>query len=52
LVFEPAKERGSGYEFETRSSAVRSSKEYIPGVEKGLASLKETGVIAASLSLI
>ncbi len=45
LAFTPG-EPGSGYQF--KSSIVGGSvpKEYIPGVEKGLASARETGVLA------
>ncbi len=45
LVFEP-QERGLGYEFESEIVGGAVPKEYIPGVEKGLLSAKETGRIA------
>jgi len=45
LVFEPG-ERGSGYEFLSEIVGGAVPKEYIPGVEKGLAAAKETGSIA------
>ncbi|HTK85493.1 MAG TPA: elongation factor G [Patescibacteria group bacterium] len=45
LVFEPG-ERGSGFEFLNEIVGGAVPKEYIPGVEKGLESAKETGVIA------
>lgn len=45
LVFEPL-EAGSGFQFEAKVVGGSVPKEYIPGVEKGLTSIKETGVIA------
>ena len=45
LVFEPA-EKGSGFEFINEIVGGAVPKEFIPGVEKGLKSAKETGVIA------
>ncbi|MBV6632931.1 MAG: elongation factor G [Alphaproteobacteria bacterium] len=39
-------ERGAGYEFSSSIVGGSVPKEYIPGVEKGLASAKESGVIA------
>ena len=37
---------GSGYQFESKVVGGSVPKEYIPGVEKGLESIKDTGVIA------
>ena len=45
LTFTPG-ERGSGYEFSSTIVGGSVPKEYIPGVEKGLLSAKETGIIA------
>jgi elongation factor G len=45
VVFEP-NEPGAGYEFENEIVGGAIPKEYIPGVEKGLNSAKETGIIA------
>ncbi|HEY9344878.1 MAG TPA: elongation factor G, partial [Inquilinus sp.] len=45
LVFEPLP-AGSGYQFESSVIGGTVPREYIPGVEKGLNSSKETGVIA------
>jgi elongation factor G len=45
LAFEPA-EPGAGYEFESKIVGGSVPKEYIPGVEKGLASAKENGLLA------
>ncbi len=45
LVFEPL-EAGSGFVFESKIVGGAVPKEYIPGVEKGLELIKETGVIA------
>ena len=38
--------RAPGFKFEPRSSAARCPKEYIPGVEKGLNSAVQNGIIA------
>jgi elongation factor G len=43
IVFEPAK--GDGYAFDSKIVGGNIPKEYIPGVEKGLMSAKETGVL-------
>jgi len=43
LVFDPAP--GEGYAFESKIVGGNVPKEYIPGVEKGLASAKDTGVL-------
>jgi elongation factor G len=45
LVFEPL-EVGEGFVFENKIVGGSVPKEYIPGVEKGLASVKDSGVIA------
>ncbi|MDA1308959.1 MAG: elongation factor G [Proteobacteria bacterium] len=45
LVFEPL-ETGSGFVFENKVVGGSVPKEFIPGVEKGLTSSKESGVIA------
>jgi elongation factor G len=45
LVFEP-QEPGKGYEFVSEIVGGAVPKEYIPGVEKGLKSAQETGIIA------
>jgi elongation factor G len=45
LLFEPL-ETGSGFVFENKVVGGSVPKEYIPGVEKGLMSSKESGVIA------
>ncbi len=45
LQFEPG-ERGSGFVFESKIVGGNVPKEYIPGVEKGLKSSMETGVMA------
>ena len=45
LKFEPG-ERGSGFVFESKIVGGNAPKEYIPGVEKGLKSSMETGVMA------
>ena len=45
IRFEPG-EVGSGFVFETDLTGGSVPKEFIPGVEKGLESIKETGVIA------
>ncbi len=44
LLFEPG-EPGSGYQFESKIVGGSVPREYIPGVEKGLASARESGVI-------
>ena len=45
LTFEPG-EPGSGYSFESAVTGGNVPKEYVPGVEKGLASAKENGLLA------
>ncbi len=45
LVFEPG-EPGSGYQFENKVVGGNVPKEYVPGVEKGLVSAKENGLLA------
>ena len=45
LRFEPAKP-GEGYEFESEVVGGSVPKEFVPGVVKGLASARETGVLA------
>ena len=45
LVFEP-NEKGAGYEFVNEIVGGAIPKEYIPGVEKGLESAQQTGVVA------
>jgi elongation factor G len=45
LVFAPG-EPGSGYTFESKIVGGNVPREYIPGVEKGLASEKENGLLA------
>lgn len=45
LVFEPG-ETGSGFVFESAIVGGAVPKEYIPGVEKGLTSAKENGLLA------
>jgi elongation factor G len=45
LVFEPG-QSGSGYLFESKIVGGSVPREYIPGVQKGLASAKESGVLA------
>ncbi|CAK0743356.1 elongation factor G [Azospirillaceae bacterium] len=45
LVFEP-QERGFGFLFENKVVGGSVPKEYVPGVQKGLESSKDTGVIA------
>ncbi|MBV8549248.1 MAG: elongation factor G [Alphaproteobacteria bacterium] len=45
IEFEPLPP-GSGYQFESKIVGGSVPKEYIPGVEKGLESAKDTGIIA------
>jgi elongation factor G len=45
LVFEPG-EPGSGFKFESKVVGGSVPKEYVPGVQKGLASAKESGILA------
>jgi elongation factor G len=45
IVFEPG-EPGSGYSFESKVVGGSIPKEFIPGVEKGLAASRKTGVLA------
>ena len=45
IVFEP-QELGQGYEFKDEITGGRIPKEYIPGVQKGLVSAMDTGVLA------
>jgi len=45
IVFEPGAP-GSGYSFESKVVGGSIPKEFIPGVEKGLAASRETGVLA------
>src|SRR5215472_5370985 len=45
LVFEPG-EPGSGFQFESKIVGGSVPKEFIPGVEKGLESAKENGLLA------
>ncbi|MGH6986843.1 MAG: elongation factor G [Caulobacteraceae bacterium] len=45
IVFEPG-EPGSGYHFESKVVGGSVPKEYVPGVEKGLAASKENGLLA------
>ncbi|HAT35788.1 MAG TPA: elongation factor G [Rhodospirillaceae bacterium] len=45
IEFEPT-EPGTGYQFESKVVGGSVPKEYIPGVEKGLESARETGVLA------
>jgi elongation factor G len=45
IRFEP-REPGSGFQFESAIVGGAVPKEYIPGVQKGLASARETGVLA------
>ena len=50
MEFEPL-EPGTGFEFATNLKGGAVPKEYIPGVEKGLESAKNTGVIAGFPSI-
>jgi elongation factor G len=50
LVFEPG-ESGSGFVFENKVVGGSVPKEYIPGVEKGLKSALEDGVLAGFLTI-
>ncbi len=45
IVFEP-NEPGGGYQFESKVVGGSVPKEYVPGVEKGLASAKDSGLLA------
>jgi elongation factor G len=45
IIFEPL-EVGAGFQFDSKIVGGAVPKEYIPGVEKGLNNIKETGVIA------
>ena len=45
FTLEPA-EKGAGFEFESKVVGGNVPREYLPGVEKGMASAMETGVIA------
>jgi elongation factor G len=45
IVFEPL-EPGSGFQFDSKIVGGSVPKEYIPGVEKGLEIIKESGIIA------
>jgi len=45
IIFEPG-EPGSGYSFESKIVGGTVPKEYIPGVEKGLLSAKDNGLLA------
>lgn len=45
IIFEPG-EPGTGFIFESKIFGGAIPKEYIPGVEKGLESIKNTGVLA------
>src|SRR5271166_5351553 len=45
IIFEPG-EPGSGFQFESKVIGGSVPKEYIPGVEKGLESAKENGLLA------
>lgn len=46
LLFEPG-ESGSGFVFESKIVGGAVPKEFIPGVEKGLRNIKESGVLAS-----
>src|SRR5690606_25993796 len=45
IIIEPG-EPGNGFEFESRIVGGAVPKEYVPGVEKGIKSVVETGVLA------
>ena len=45
IIVEPC-ERGEGFVFDNKITGGSIPKEYIPGVEKGITSVKETGVLA------
>jgi elongation factor G len=45
ITFEPS-EMGAGYEFESKVVGGDVPREFVPGVEKGLASAKENGLLA------
>ena len=45
LTFEPS-ETGAGYQFESKVVGGDVPREFVPGVEKGLASAKENGLLA------
>ncbi|WPY00446.1 Elongation factor G [Candidatus Trichorickettsia mobilis] len=45
IIFEPL-EPGSGFEFESKIVGGAIPREFIPGVEKGLKNIKDSGVIA------
>ena len=45
IVFQPG-EAGSGYQFESKVVGSSVPREYLPGVEKGLAAARESGVLA------
>ncbi len=45
ITFQPL-EPGEGFQFENKISGGSVPKEFIPGVEKGLEAIKETGIIA------